>query len=167
MIRHTALLISMLFASALALSGCATPIETGNADRKITPREAAQNSANALNRNVAWGGTIANATNLSNTTQLEVVGYPLGSDNRPKENSTPTGRFIVVHPGYLETADYAPGRQVTVVGNITETRSGKIGEAHYTYPVISATNLYLWPKEYQQRSSEPHFSIGIGIGVIR
>jgi outer membrane lipoprotein len=55
---------------------------------------------------------------------------------------------------------------VTVVGTVSETRDGKIGEARYVYPVLTATRVHLWPKESAQ-SSEPRVHFGIGIGIHR
>jgi outer membrane lipoprotein len=148
------------------LSACAKPIDVDKAERNVTPREAAQNVALVKDRPVAWGGTVVNAQNLANNTQFEVLAYPLDSQNRPKTDAGPLGRFIVVHPGYLETADYAPGRQITVVGPVTETRAGKVGEAQYVYPVVNADRLHLWPQASQVQS-EPRIHFGIGIGIIR
>lgn len=169
MIQRASLSVSILIAGLLAatLGGCATPFDVGKADRNLTPREAAQTPAIAHNREVAWGGTIVNGKNLANNTQLEVVAYPLDSSNRPKQGADPLGRFLVIHPGYLETADYAPGRQISVVGTVTETRTGKVGEAPYVYPVVTANRLHLWPVETQTQSNEPRFHFGIGVGIIR
>jgi outer membrane lipoprotein len=160
---------TLVFASIVSgvlLTGCATSFDVGSADRTVTPREAAQTPAMVRNRDVAWGGVIANAKNLTDNTQFEIIGYPLDRENRPQADQGPIGRFLIVHPGYLETADYAAGREVTVVGAPNETRTGKVGEASYVYPVVTAKNLYLWPKESKQ-SSKPTFHFGIGIGILR
>lgn len=164
--RRTALKASFLIVSALLVGGCVTPYDIGGADRRVTPREAAQNVAGMLNHTVAWGGLIAAAKNLMDKTELEVVGYPLDSSNRPDRDAAPTGRFLVIQPGYLETADYAPGRQITVVGTVTETRTGTVGEAKYIYPVVAANKLQLWPQPSDVRR-EPNFHFGIGVGIIR
>ncbi len=44
-------------------------------------------------------------------------------------------------PPYLETADYAAGRKITVVGLLTETHTGTIGEGQYVYPVVEASRI--------------------------
>ncbi len=157
----------LLIGAALMMTGCATAFDIGKADRTLQPREVAQNPAIAAHREVAWGGMVVNGKNLTDNTQFEVVAYPLDDDNRPKTEAGPLGRFIVIHPGYLETADYAPGRLLTAVGTVSGTRSGKVGEADFVYPVVSASRLKLWPAETRQRSSEPSFHFGIGIGIIR
>jgi len=151
---------------ALFLSGCATPYDIGQADARVTPPEAAKDVPGMLNHTVAWGGSITAAKNLKDKTELEVVAYPLDSNHRPNPEAQPTGRFLVIQPGYLETADYAPGRLITVVGDVSETRHGTVGEAQYVYPIVTASKLQLWPKASSE-PREPRFHFGVGVGIIR
>ena len=161
---HTAVLVSLSLASLLLIGGCATPYDIGNADTRVTPTEAAKNVPGMLNHTVAWGGLIAVSKNLQDKTEIEVVAYPLDSQNAPDRYAAPTGRFIVIQTGYIETADFAPGRLITVVGAITETRTGTVGEAKYVYPVVVASKLNLWPQTHgEQREPNVHFGIGIGV----
>jgi len=163
--NRVAMMVSTLIVIAF-LGGCATPYDIGTADSRITPIEAAKDVPGMRNHNVAWGGLIAAAKNLKDKTELEVVAYPLDSEHAPDSSAAPTGRFIVVKSGYLETADFAPGRLITVVGTVTETRTGTVGEARYVYPVVVASKLQLWPPSNRDRR-EPNVHFGIGIGVIR
>ncbi|MHB8728095.1 MAG: Slp family lipoprotein [Sulfuricaulis sp.] len=164
--RRTALTIALLLAGTFLAGGCATPYDIGSADPRVTPSEAARDVSGMLNHNVAWGGQIATAKNLKDRTELEVVGYPLDAVNRPDRDAKPTGRFIVIRSGYLETADYAPGRLITVVGMVTQTRAGTVGEAKYIYPVVMADRLRLWPRP-DAAQGEPRFHFGVGVGIIR
>lgn len=158
---------SVLLLFSALLAGCAgVPYDIGKADARITPPQAVNDLPRLLDRDIAWGGKIAAVKNLKASTELEVVAYPLDSNNRPDEDSKPNGRFIVVQPGYLETADYAPGRLVTVVGPVNEVRQGKVGEAQYTYPVIKSKALHLWPKPDAERN-EPRIHFGVGVGITR
>lgn len=153
-------------AAVAALAGCATPFDVGTADRQTTPQQAAADISALRGRTVAWGGIIVNARNLRDATQIEVLGYPLDPDHRPDTTAAPLGRFLALYPGYLETADYNAGRQLTVVGTLTETREGTVGEARYLYPVVATTRLHLWPKDRRQ-PSDPQIHFGIGIGIHR
>ena len=164
--RRPAFILSLLISVTLLVAACATPYDIGGADPRVTPQEAARDVPGMLNHNVAWGGLIAVAKNLKDTTELEVVGYPLDSENRPDRDAAPTGRFIVIHAGYLETTDYAPGRLITAVGLVTGTRTGTVGEAKYVYPVLKADRMKLWPPTYDGRS-EPSVHFGVGVGIIR
>jgi outer membrane lipoprotein len=164
--HRTALAFSLLMGSMLLVSGCATPYDIGNADPRITPVEAAKDVPGMLNHTIAWGGLIAATKNLKDKSEIEVVAYPLDSENRPNRDASPTGRFLVIQSGYLETADYAPDRLITVVGTVTETRTGTVGEAEYVYPVVAASRLRLWPRPSLERR-EPSFHFGVGVGIIR
>ncbi len=158
-------------AAVLALAGCATTpaFEIGTADKTLTPHAAASSSeANRWQgRQVAWGGMIIAGHNLTDSTLLEVLAYPLDDDNRPRPEAEPLGRFLISYDGYLETADYAPGRLVTVVGRLVGTQRGQIGEAAYLYPVVAAERLERWPRRAPRAPSEPSVHFGIGIGIVK
>jgi len=150
----------------IALAACATGpnLDTTGVDPTVTPARAATDINAARNQRVQWGGVIVQTRNLKDITQLEVLGYPVDSKGRPQRNQAPQHRFLALHSGYLETADYAPGRMVTVVGTVTGTEEGKVGEARYVYPAVNAEQIYLWPREsdYSGRS-DPTFHIGVGV----
>ena len=167
MVHETSLHPSPLIAVLLFVVGCATTaFDIGSADRTLTPNKAAADFASARDRELAWGGVIVAAKNLKDRTQVEILGYPLDDGNRPDQDAAPIGRYIAVHSGYLETADYAPGRLVTAVGKVTETRAGTIGEAQYNYPVLVTNRIYLWSKTSREPSG-PSIHFGIGIGISR
>ncbi len=134
-------------------------------DRAVTPKAAVAEQAIAKGKTVIWGGVILNTVNLRDSTRLEVLAYPLDGNQKPKLAETPLGRFIVGYAGYLEPADYAEGRVVTVRGTIGGITQGRIGETDYTYPLLTSGQIYLWPRGSQQDNSNVHFGIGIGIGL--
>lgn len=150
----------------VGLTDCATGVklDTAGVDRRITPELAVEDIERVGGSEVLWGGIIINTTNLKDETQIEVLDYPLEQrSQRPLTSEPPRGRFLVVHPGYLEAVDYAQGRLLTVTGQLTETRHGKVGEAAYRYPVVEATAMHLWPKERVGIETEPRFHIGVGV----
>jgi outer membrane lipoprotein len=153
--------------AALLLSACASGprISTEGINSTATPRLAAAEIESLRGGKVLWGGVIVNSTNLEEWTRLEVLAYPLDSSQRPRTSLEPTGRFLAIEQGYLETVDYRQGRLVTVKGNLRETQEGEIGDADYTYPIVETDQLYLWPEE-QAVDSSPGVHFGIGIGVL-
>ncbi|MFA5531806.1 MAG: Slp family lipoprotein [Thiohalomonadaceae bacterium] len=156
----------LLCGVAALLVGCAgtgPEFKTEGVATGLTPREASTRAADIAGTRVLWGGVIVNSTNLENATQLEVLGYPLDDSQEPQTDAGPAGRFLVIEPGYLETADYAQGRRITVVGPVTGTRQGKIGESAYTYPVVDPDRIHLWPRASTQRYTEPRFHFGVGV----
>jgi outer membrane lipoprotein len=146
------------------LTSCATSpkLNTEGIDLGITPQRAVADNATLQGRSVLWGGVIVNSANLKEKTQIEILAYPLDSDQRPDLDKNPLGRFLAQQEGYLETSDYSQGRLITVSGKIGKNLDGRIGETDYTYPVIQIKQHYLWPK----RSNEPESSVHFGIGVI-
>jgi outer membrane lipoprotein len=156
----------MTLATALLLAGCATRFDIGDADPATLPEQAATDPGRVRDKSVAWGGLIVSTRNLADHTQLEILAYPLDARGRPDRDARPGGRFIALHIGYLETADYKEGRLVTVVGTVTETRTGSVGEARYVYPVVKVSRLQLWPTP-EQEAAQPQFHFGVGVGITR
>ncbi len=157
------LLIGLLI---LLVTGCATgpkfPLSADTAD--LTPHQVAADETRYVGQTIVWGGLIIEATNLAEKTRLIVLAYPLDRHQAPKLFTEPIGRFIAYRSGYLETADFAPQRRITVLGKIQGIEEGNVGEARYQYPVIQAQQLYLWPKS-QRVNAEPSIHIGIGFSI--
>lgn len=154
----------------LVLAGCANKprFETTGVDTDTTPQAAARDLGSVQGREVLWGGVIVSTSNLSDATQIEVLAYPLDKRQRPITERGPTGRFIARKPGYLESADYAPGRLITVRGQVEESLVGKVGDASYTYPVIDLADSQLWDREPSgSEFSRPRVNFGIGVMIGR
>lgn len=96
---------------------------------------------------VRWGGTIAKIDNRKTSTWLEIVARPLDRNGKPRDEERNFGRFLAVFDGFLEPTEYATGRKVTVVGALQENQTGSVGEFPYVFPVVKATEHYLWPRE--------------------
>jgi outer membrane lipoprotein len=156
------ILILFLFGMLL---GCASAPEfdTSQVDQSLTPQSVIAEPDVSRGKIALWGGTILDTRNLQDQTQIEVLAYPLSSSYRPLLDKKPLGRFIVRQAGFLEPANYAQGRQLTVLGSVSDTQSGKVGESSYTYPVISATQLYLWSESDDFDRTSFHFGLGIGV----
>ena len=154
--------ISFVFALLGACAGTPT-LDLDGVNRDLTPARAAANIDAVRGQRALWGGVIVASRNLKDATQIEVLGYPLNRNAEPKRNDPPQHRFLVMQPGYLETADYTEGRLISAVGTVTGTQDGKVGEAGYVYPVLNASQLHLWPRETQTRSSEPRIHFGVGV----
>ncbi|MDN3516953.1 Slp family lipoprotein [Aquisalimonas lutea] len=159
-------LASLLLIAVTLAAGCAGTgpgFDTEGVSRDLEPRQAARDGI--TDRRVLWGGTILATVPQEETTQVEILAYPLDRGERPLTDRDSRGRFLAVTDGFLEPADYAEGREVTVVGTLDQTQTATIGEAEYHYPVVDTETIHLWPRETARRS-EPRVHFGIGIGII-
>ncbi len=155
----------ILLLTLALMGGCASsPKVADNAERGITPIQAAEaESLPAGEKPLQWGGVIVETSNLADTSELQILAYPLKSNGRPDTTAAPNGRFIARQTGYLESVDYRTGRQVTATGPVTGKREGQVGEATYTFPVMQADELVLWPEE-STREAKPRVNFGVGVG---
>lgn len=132
-------------ALASMLGACASvPTALQGTFDKSSPREAL---ARHDTQPVRWGGQIIQVEPKADSTCFTLISRPLDSSARPqREAEVSGGRFIACHPGFFDPELYARGRDLTVVGRVTGSEVGKIGEFDYTYPVVEASALHLWPK---------------------
>ena len=97
-------------------------------------------------RMVMLGGTIAQTKNLQDVTLIEVLQEKLDSSDQPIDSDKIGGRFLVRTSTFLDPSVYAKGRDITIVGRLAAPQPGVIGEKAYTYPVVAATHIHLWPQ---------------------
>lgn len=98
-------------------------------------------------RVVLLGGSIVQTTNLAKATEIEVLQKPLDSyDDRPEDTDRSSGRFLVRCQGFLDSAIYTKGREVTAAGPVQAPEIRPLDQTQYTYPVIGCDQLHLWPE---------------------
>jgi outer membrane lipoprotein len=150
----------------LILTACAsTPVfDTAGVNRSLTPKGVTADPQSATGKKVQWGGVILGIANRQDSTVLEVLAYPLDGKARPQRDRAPQGRFFLHESGFLDPATYGEGRLITAVGTVTHTQPGKVGEAPYSYPVITARQLYLWAPDETRSETSTFFNIGVGGG---
>ncbi len=131
--------------AALALAGCATvpPQLVGQNFSAITPRQATQQ--NAHGERVRWGGSIVAVEPKSDTTCFEILSRELFADARPRPGRPSSGRFIACSKGFYDPELYKKNRDITVTGTLAGTEKHPVGGYDYTYALVDADNVYLWP----------------------
>jgi outer membrane lipoprotein len=152
--------LSFILFTAILLNACATSpkFDIVGIDATITPQRAVIENQSLQGEPVLWGGVVIVSTNLKDSTQIEILAYPLDSNQRPNREQEPLGRFLAEHVGYLETTDYAQGRLITIKGTLGDQRSGRVGEAEYVYPVVTIMQQHLW-----SGSSKSQVQFGFGL----
>jgi outer membrane lipoprotein len=142
------LLPSAVFLLSLVLAaGCAAPFSKGllgQADKSATVDKVIASPSSYGNTLVVWGGRIITTTPRQSATSVEVSDRPLDYQKRPKDLSLSRGRFIARFNGFLDPSVFCRGKDFTVVGRVTGTETGRIGEYQYTYPVVAVEEYYLW-----------------------
>lgn len=162
---HSLLLLAVL-TFVCALSGCApAPIfKSPVPSIAATPLQVAQTPERYANSAVIWGGKVVQVNNFSDHSEIEILGYPLDSSQRPKESDSGGGRFIAVMAAYVEPLDYPPNALITVSGLLGGTRAGKVGEANYVFPLVKVSQAHVWTAE-EMRKGHSNVSFGLGLGV--
>jgi outer membrane lipoprotein len=134
------------------LAACATvPAPLQGQFANTTPRDT-RNAGSA----VRWGGEIIKVEPKADTTCFEILGRELDGSARPLSREANGGRFIACRAGFYDPEEFERGRDLTVVGQVTGTDHGKVGEFDYAYPHVAADAIYLWPKR-SMYSRSPYY----------
>jgi outer membrane lipoprotein len=152
-------------AVGIVLSGCAAPVFKDVSAVSPTPTEVAVQPERYHDADIVWGGKILSVRNLADTTEVQVVAYPLDRAQRPNQSAPTQGRFIVSLPGYVEALDYPLGRFVTLRARLSGTRVAQVDEQDYVFPLVSDATAHLWPINFPYETPRVQFGIGVGVGI--
>jgi outer membrane lipoprotein len=161
--RRLLLAAFVLSTFSALIAGCAAPVFKDAAPTATTPADIADAPERYHDAQVIWGGKILDVRNLADSTEVDVVAYPMDSAQRPDQNAPTQGRFVVALRGYVEPLDFPPGRFVTLRGRIEGTRVRSIEEHDLVLPLVVDTTVHLWPVNFPY--DQPHVSFGLGVGV--
>ena len=143
------ILISILF-----IVGCAPVISKplrDQVDKNLTFRDVVKDPEAHKGSMVVWAGVIIEAKNTQEGTLIEILQKPADFLGAPEEADRTEGRFLALYNTYLDIAVYAKGREVTVGGKVQGKRIMPLGEIQYTYPLVVAKEIYLWPDTSKER----------------
>lgn len=107
-------------------------------------------SAPSAGQAVRWGGEIIEVEPKAGQTCIEVLARELGPTTRPIATDRSDGRFVACQDGFVEPGDYPKGRELTVIGRLDGTVTGRVGEFDYVYPRVAASTMYLWPRRAER-----------------
>ncbi|MCL4537535.1 MAG: Slp family lipoprotein [Nitrospirae bacterium] len=152
------LIFSTIFLFGLLL-GCAHVVSKelrDMADKGIAPMDIMKDPDAYRGRLVIIGGLIASSINTPEGTYIEVVQKPLDYRGRPEDTDISHGRFIILYEGYLDTAIYSHGREVTVAGEVIGKMIRPLGQIQYPYLLLKSKELHLF---------EPSYGVPIRFGI--
>lgn len=148
------------------LAGCVSPPVFKDAPgASPAPAEVAAAPERYHAADVVWGGKILDVRNRADTTEVQVIAYPIDAAQRPDQRAPTEGRFIVVLPGYVEPLDFPAGRFLTVRGHLDGTRVGRVDDHDYVYPLLRRDALHLWPVNFPNERGRVSFGLGVGVGI--
>jgi outer membrane lipoprotein len=128
----------------LALSACtAIPEQIQGTYPEITPVRV---GPSVFGSDVRWGGVIVGSSANDKQSCLEILSHELDKYLRPKRQDSTGGRFIACQSSFLDPMVFAPGREITVTGNIKNIEIRKVEDFDYRYPVLQVEDLVLWQK---------------------
>jgi len=166
MIRYFKLLL--LSGSLLFINACASPVFDSPLINKNLTYASALHSFDIMNdQYLMWGGVILSGKNLKDTTELEILAYPLDGAGEPLKDKNSYGRFLAVKKGYLELGEFAKDRRITVMAQLTAIRKNNVGDSEYEYPVFNVQQIKIWPVEPTVIYDDSNVRFQFGIGVHR
>ncbi|WP_425490555.1 Slp family lipoprotein [Brenneria izadpanahii] len=141
-----ALLGGIFAAAALLLAGCVS-VPDAIKGTSPTPQDDLVRVMNApqlyVGQESRFGGRVVSIRNEADRTRLEIASMPLDGAARPRLDSPSEGRFIAYVNRFLDPVDFR-NRLVTVVGPITGTEQGAIGDRPYRYVVVDVRGYQRW-----------------------
>lgn len=138
-------LMSIAIGGAFLVACASTPKQIAFDDaNNLNFTRVAQNPEAFIKEEVRWGGIVARVENLEKDTLIEIVNLPLGRQARPVASQETGGRFIARVPGFLDPMIYTQGKEITVVGMLSEPMPGKVGEHKINFPVVDTRGHQLW-----------------------
>jgi len=154
--------LGLFLLSGSILTGCVTTerLEAGAETTldSLTVAEA-QQAVPSTPQTVRWGGTIAKVTNTaSDTTQVEIVSRPLYRSGRPVVDDRSDGRFIAEFNEFLDPEIYTLGRALSVIGIVSDSVDGTVGESTYRFPRVQVSDFRYWKPRPPQREF-PHSTL--------
>jgi outer membrane lipoprotein len=144
----------LIVGAALLLQGCSYAISSDvarTADRSITFDTFQAEPSSHKGKTVIFGGLIVQSRNVKTGTLIEIDQKELDYWGKPRRTDRSGGRFIVLQPRYLDILVYAPGREITVAGEVAGVEEKSLGQSGVLYPLINAREVKLWPREKPAR----------------
>jgi outer membrane lipoprotein len=140
----------LLLGALLCAQGCSyavSPEIKAQADRTIPFEKLSAEPRSFAGKTVILGGEIVRIQSTKSGTLIEVLQKELDYWGKPRRTERTGGRFIVSHRAMLDAMVYAPGREITVAGEVTGTEQQGLGEDVAAYPLLQSRELKLWPRE--------------------
>ncbi len=98
---------------------------------------------------VRWGGVILSVRNEETSSLIEVLQQPLLHNGRPNTTGLSQGRFLIKVNEFVDPEVYTPKKSITVIGILSGSKTEKVGEFDYDFPIVISQmgNYRLWQQQ--------------------
>ena len=136
-------------------------------DRTVRFPEILSAPESYLGKVMILGGVVLKAKRLKEGTQIELLQLPLDTRERPiLDRQQSQGRFLAIQQEFLDPATIVEGSAMTIVGEVSGSKTDYLDDVEYRYPIVIMKHLHLWPApSYGNTQPRPRFSIGLGGGT--
>lgn len=167
-ILNSKMLMALFLLFSLSMfSSCGPKVIPEDLERKVEKeisfQEVKKSPDSFKGKRILVGGEIIEVRNLKDKTEIEILQKPLGRDRAPLNVDESNGRFVLIHPSFLDPSVFRSGRRLTAVGLVEGSRAEQVGEAEMVQPVLQSEHIHLWPPGQGGRT-EPSIGIGLGFG---
>jgi len=146
MCKRIFLQLGCLVLSAVLLTGCVSVPESVRGTSP-TPQQDLVRVLNApqlyVGQESRFGGKVLKIINKNGLTRLEIAVMHLDDSARPVLGSPSIGRIYADIHGFVDPIDFN-NQMVTVVGPITGSEKGTIGQADYDFITVNVTGYQRW-----------------------
>lgn len=142
-----------LFCALLLLSGCMTSeLVTQEMEPQIArdiPFESLKAEPDKFKgRVIVLGGKVLTARRLKEGTQIEVLQLTLdGADAPIMTLPQSKGRFLAYQEAFLDPATLPAGTAVSMIAEVTGSKTLPLDEVDYTYPTLKIRTLKIWSEQ--------------------
>ncbi len=140
---------TLILLALTVLEGCSyaiSPEVLRQADRSVTYEQLQENPGRHKGKTIVLGGTIASVLNQKNGAIIEIAEKKLDYWGKPRRTDRSSGLFHVLHPQYIDPLLYAPGRDITVAGEVVGTDDPR-AEGGSGLLLLRSRELKVWPRE--------------------
>lgn len=144
--RKISLLVASLFAGSLLLTGCVSVPDSIKGSSPTPQQDLTRVMAAPqlfVGQESRFGGKVVKVHNENGRTELEIATTRLDDSGRPQMGAPSVGRIYAAIKGFADPVDFN-NQWVTVVGPITGTREGKVGDASYNFVTVDVTGYQRW-----------------------
>jgi outer membrane lipoprotein len=166
-------LVSSCVVASILLFGCSSQRIIPESmeplvDKTVSFRDLLVSPESYKGRVLVLGGEVLNAKRLRDGTQIELLQLPIEDGERPSHDRQQSqGRFLALQQEFLDPATMVQGTRVTIVGEVSGSKTDHLDDVEYRYPTLIVKHLHVW-RVQSSSQRQPGFSIGgfggMGIG---